>query len=266
MAAGKLRRAATSAAAAFQFLTRIPVPLNVPFDERTLARSTVFYPLAGAAIGLAVVGLGALLHPWLSPLTLAVLLLALWIALSGGLHLDGWLDTADGVLSHRSRERMLAIMKDSRVGAMGVIAGVLLLLLKVSLLADAAAAAPGGRELALLVSVPVWSRWWMTAAIAGWPYARAGEGIGALFRAVKARHAIAAGLVAVLLTAAALLAFGAGPQALLLLPACPAAAALAGWPMAALLHRRLGGLTGDTYGAMNEAVEAALLLVFVLLV
>ena len=64
----------------------------------------------------------------------AVLLLAIWVVLTGGLHLDGLMDTADGILSHRPREQMLEIMKDSRVGAMGVIVCVLHLLLKFSLL------------------------------------------------------------------------------------------------------------------------------------
>uniref|UniRef100_UPI0005850CC2 adenosylcobinamide-GDP ribazoletransferase n=1 Tax=Paenibacillus sonchi TaxID=373687 RepID=UPI0005850CC2 len=65
----------------------------------------------------------------------AVITLILWVWLTGGLHLDGWMDCADGLLSYRTRERMLEIMKDSRVGAMGVLACMLLLLLKASLLA-----------------------------------------------------------------------------------------------------------------------------------
>ncbi|MCZ4151790.1 adenosylcobinamide-GDP ribazoletransferase, partial [Escherichia coli] len=101
-----------------------------------LRESVVYYPLVGAAIGLAVWLGGALFGTVLPALPAAVLTLTLWVWLTGGLHLDGWMDTADGLLSYRSRERMLEIMKDSRVGAMGVIACVLLLMMKAALLAD----------------------------------------------------------------------------------------------------------------------------------
>ena len=120
--------------AAFQFLTRLPIPVQIDYTERVFQRSSVFYPLVGFVIGLLLLLAGEGLTQVLPTMPAAVLLLAIWVVLTGGLHLDGLMDTADGILSHRPREQMLEIMKDSRVGAMGVIVCVLHLLLKFSLL------------------------------------------------------------------------------------------------------------------------------------
>ncbi|KHL96103.1 cobalamin synthase, partial [Paenibacillus sp. IHB B 3415] len=163
------------AAAAFQFLSRFPVKYSPDFSPELLRRSVVYYPLVGAAIGLSA-ALGAAAAAWLLPAwPAAVITLILWVGLTGGLHLDGWMDSADALLSYRSRERMLEIMKDSRVGAMGVLACVLLLLLKASLLA---ALIEGGSYsmLPLLLLPPVWSRWYMVRAMARYPLARGNEG------------------------------------------------------------------------------------------
>ena len=101
--------------AAIQFLTRIPVPVEVPFTNAVLKRSTLFFPVAGLLVGLATWGGGWLLQQVLPVMPAAALTLLIMLGMTGGLHLDGLMDTADGILSHRSRERMLEIMKDSRV-------------------------------------------------------------------------------------------------------------------------------------------------------
>ncbi|MFB6363069.1 adenosylcobinamide-GDP ribazoletransferase [Paenibacillus elgii] len=263
-------------AAAFQFLSRLPVPVKLDYNDALFRRSVVFYPLVGLVLGLITAAAGLLLTSVLPPLPAAALLLGLWVLLTGALHLDGLMDTADGILSHRSRERMLEIMKDSRVGAMGVIAAVLVLLLKWSLLTEllpAAVAGSQGNQWLLLVLVPLWSRWYMVVAIAHWPYARqAGSGMGGFFRGVGAGHAVGSGLVALLLSlcvVAAGKAFGGlslpfwhmvGIVVILF-----AVTIGSGVLMSVSIHRKLGGLTGDTYGAMNEFLEAALLLVLVLI-
>ncbi len=263
-------------AAAFQFLTRLPVPVKLDYNDALFRRSVVFYPFVGLVLGLITAAAGLLLTSVLPPLPGAALLLGLWVLLTGALHLDGLMDTADGILSHRSRERMLEIMKDSRVGAMGVIAAVLVLLLKWSLLTEllpAAAAGGHGNLWLLLALVPLWSRWYMVVAIACWPYARqAGSGMGGFFRGVGAGHAAGSGLMALLLSLCVIAAgeaFGGlslpfwhmvGIVVILL-----AVTMGAGVLMSVLIHRKLGGLTGDTYGAMNELLEAALLLVLVLI-
>ncbi|MDF2924254.1 MAG: cobalamin 5-phosphate synthase [Paenibacillaceae bacterium] len=252
--------------AAVQLLSRFPLPVQVPYEERVLRRSVVFYPVVGLFIGLvlAIAGWGTVLV--LPAGTAAAFLTGLWVALTGGLHLDGLMDTADGVLSHRSRERMLEIMKDSRVGAMGVIVCVLQLLMKYALL-SALLANDGKLQWSLLLLVPVWSRWYMTAAIAIWPYARKGEGMGALFREVGTRELALSSLAAAVISLAVLAGAlgGTGWSTAALLSACGAAiSGGAGTLAAARLARKLGGLTGDTYGAVNELAETALLLGVVL--
>lgn len=257
-----------AAVAAFQFLTRIPVPVEVPFERPVLTRSIIYFPVAGAAIGLCLSALSWALPHVLPPWPSAVVLLAIWIGLSGGLHLDGWMDTADGVLSHRSRDRMLEIMKDSRVGAMGVIAAVLLLLLKASLIAWLLGEESGNAYIAIpavLVVSAVWSRAWMGIAIAGWKPARPNEGIGQLFHGVKLGYALAsAGLAAFISFAALIINEVNLIEANLLAVSGGCIAISTGGLMALWLNRKLGGLTGDTYGAMNEAVELAMLIAVVI--
>ncbi len=148
--------------------------------------ASFFYPFVGWVLGGLVAVLGGMLTALgLPPTVAAALTLCGWIALTGALHLDGLMDTADGIFSHRSRERMLEIMKDSRVGAMGVIACVLLLLIKWSLLSELLGTS--GERLPsswpLVSLAPLWSRWFMVAAIVGWPYARASQsgGLGGFF-------------------------------------------------------------------------------------
>ncbi|PZD96226.1 adenosylcobinamide-GDP ribazoletransferase [Paenibacillus sambharensis] len=285
MAVAALKSALQGLVMAVQFLTRFPVPVAVPFDQRTAAWSTLFFPVSGALIGLTAGGTAWLLAEWLPVLPAAVIITGLWTMLTGGLHMDGWMDTADGVLSHRSRERMLEIMKDSRVGAMGVIAAVLLLLFK---FAAIAALLEIGRSLAaaaVLACVPVWSRWWMTVSIAGWPHART-EGLGQLYQKVGFKHASASAVTGLVVTAAIMMLagradlpgiygwnaeissgagnVGAAGSIWLSLLQWPLLAVLFGLPLAWWLARKLGGQTGDTYGAQNEWVEAGLLLAAVI--
>lgn len=254
-------------AAAFQFLSRFPVPVRLNYTEELFRRSTVGYPLVGLAIGLTVLGAAWLLDVILPAGPAAAIVLAVWVALTGGLHLDGLMDTADGILSHRPREKMLEIMKDSRVGAMGVLACALVLLLKWSLLTELVGRWPAAW---LLPLVPVWSRWYMVAAIASWPYARQGQegGMGGWFRSVRLRHTTAAGILALLLSAAVVATIPAAEGRLVAAQTAfwmVLTCAVVGNRMSAYIHRKLGGLTGDTYGAMNELLETLLMVVLLLL-
>lgn len=261
MVMGFLKRELQAAGAAFQLLTRIPVPASIPFTPELLARSVVYYPLVGAVIGGIVAAAGAWLDGGVPAMPAAVLLMAVWMLLSGGLHMDGLMDTADGVLSHRSRERMLEIMKDSRVGAMGVIAAVVILLFKFAVLDTWL---DEGRD--WLAEAPLFalacglSRLWVVIAMAGWPFARPNEGLAAMFRNVRWRHAAGAAAMQAVLTAVCLLSFPEASFGWLAGVALPAGIMIAaGCGLSAWLTRRLGGLTGDTYGAMTELLEAALL-------
>lgn len=235
---------------ALQFLTRIPAGGSHDVTDETFGGSVKYFTLVGAVIGAILAGFCYLADPYLPANTLAALLILLEIGLTGALHCDGLMDTIDGVFSGRSRERMLEIMKDSRVGALGVTAFAALLLLKWSLLTDLAISLP----LTTLFIMPVLGRLAMVIAIICFPYARP-EGLGKAFALYAGRPAlyIAAG-IAILLVAP----FGHSAQLSLL--AAAAFAHLAG----RYFTKVLGGLTGDVYGAITELTEILVLLIAIL--
>lgn len=267
-AAAWLKQWMHAAIAAFQLLTRLPLPIAIDYTEAVFRRSVVFYPLVGAFLGLLLAAAGTGLPYALPAFPSAVLLLGLWIYATGALHLDGLMDTADGIFSNRPREQVLEIMKDSRVGAMGVVAGVFILLLKLSLLTALLDA--GWRQAApYIICIPLWSRAFMVVSIRCWTYARKGQGMGSYYRGVGTRHTAAALLAAAAMTFAIVLT----AQLWDMEHAAPAIRTTAfvtcGFGLVSLasgtlLNRRmsakLGGLTGDTYGAGNELVETGLLL------
>jgi adenosylcobinamide-GDP ribazoletransferase len=240
--------------AALSFLTRLPVaPRDLRADE--LGRALAWFPAAGVVIGLAGAALAAAVAGAAAPPTLvAVGVVALGAALTGGLHLDGVADVADGLAGGRGdRARALEIMRDSRIGAIGATALVLVVLAKVH--ATAALLARGA--LAPLIIAPVAARWAVTVAIVRFPYARA-DGLGAAFHHHgRVRDvALATALTALAVAAPAAIAGWTAAAAL----ATSLAAALT---VAAVVGRRLGGLTGDAYGAIIEAAELAALIAMI---
>ena len=234
---------------AWQFLTAVPLPLSMPAEPRHLGRAVACFPLIGALIGLLLALVDAGVRRLLPVGPASAVVLVASVLLTGGLHLDGLMDTADGVFGGRTVERRLEIMRDSRAGSYGVLAGALALLLKFACLADL----PAALRLPALVIAPVVGRWAMAGAVVCFLYARP-QGLGAAFKAgARPAHAGAATALALV---AAWMAFGVTGIWLLLgggLVALLAAGYLAG---------KLGGLTGDCYGAVNETVEVGLLLGF----
>jgi len=250
--------------AAFQFLTRIPIPKEIPFDKKTLQRSVIFFPVVGVVLGVIVSAAAALLTYVAPPMIASVLTLLLWVFLTGGLHLDGLMDTADGVLSGRSRERMLDIMKDSRVGSYGILAAIFVLLLKFAglyyLFEQYAEHQLGITWLLLAIGAAcMWSRWWMVISISSWKPAREG-GLGQLFNGIKLQYVSVATAISLFIYLMALMIYviiiGGNLYYVWLSLLIPVCSAIVGWLIAKWLKRKLGGLTGDTYGAMNEIVEA----------
>lgn len=240
-------RAVTSWWIALQFLSSLPVRLARMPTPAQSGRSLLYYPLVGLVFAVVLMGLDHLLAG--SPLPLrAAILLAAWVALTGGLHLDGLADTADAwVGGYGDRERTLAIMKDPRSGPMAVVALVLLLLVKFTAL------------LALLQAGQD-NFWWLApvlgrAALLGLflttPYVRA-QGLGTALAEHLPRRAAWAVLAVCLLAGLA----GLGSALLVGI----AAFAWLRW----LLLRRLGGTTGDTAGAMVECLETVLLVALAL--
>ncbi|MET0351588.1 MAG: adenosylcobinamide-GDP ribazoletransferase [Rhizobacter sp.] len=222
---------------AFAFLTRVPMP-RVTIGAREQAASLKWYPFVGLVLGVMLGALALLMQAW-TPLPGAALLLVVWVALTGALHLDGLADSADAWIGGMGdRERTLAIMKDPRSGPAGVVALVLVLLLKFSALASLA-------DPLLLVLPPLLGRAASVGLFLTTPYVREG-GLGSALRGAPANGCRIA-LVATLVVA---LCFGTRGMAAvaiaLVIGAC--------WRRACL--HRLGGFTGDTAGALVEMIEA----------
>ncbi|MFI8581578.1 adenosylcobinamide-GDP ribazoletransferase [Ectopseudomonas khazarica] len=235
---------------ALQFLTRLPVSLPGMPTPAQVGRSLLWYPLVGLLLGVLLWGAHLLLGQTSMALQAAIIL-ALWVGLSGGLHLDGLADTADAwVGGFGDRERTLAIMKDPRSGPIAVVVLVLLLLLKYAALLTLLQAGQG----ACLILLPWLGRSLLPVLLVTTPYVRAG-GLGQALVEHAPRRQLPWVLAVHLLL---MLAFG--WQALL---AVASALLLFAWTRRALL-RRLGGTTGDTAGALVELAECGMLLVLAL--
>lgn len=233
---------------ALQFLTRLPVRLAARPTPQQLGQSLLCYPLVGVVIGLLLLLLQAVTASAPLPLQ-AALLLALWVGLTGALHLDGLADSADAwVGGFGDRERTLAIMQDPRSGPVAVVVLVLLLLLKFAALL---ALLERGEHLALLL-VPVIGRGALLGLFLCTPYVRSG-GLGEAL----AQHLPRPGAKALLLLLVlAGLLFGGFWVVLVVL--------VAFWLLRRLLLQRLGGTTGDTAGALLEVLECTALVALVL--
>jgi adenosylcobinamide-GDP ribazoletransferase len=230
---------------ALAFLTRFPVPRRL--IQTGWQQSPPWYPLTGLILGFFLCVAALFFDALMPPLLSAMLTIACWVLVTGGLHLDGLMDTLDGFASHRERARTLEIMKDSRVGAMGVLAAILLLGHKLA----AVISLHGADKYASLVLAPMLARGTALIAIYLFPYARK-EGIAtSLGRSKKVLWpfiliglSLAAGMIwlewAVWL--GVIFSF------------------LTGWVVIRLALSKIGGCTGDVYGALIELTETAFLI------
>lgn len=233
---------------ALAFLTRLPGGAD-PVDEAELADSLAAFPLVGALLGAIAAAVLAGFSSFLEDEVAAVLTLAVVSAATGALHLDGLADTFDALGAGRDPERRLGVMRDSRIGAHGAVALVLVLLAQAACLAEladegAAAALVGGLAVARALAV---------LAIVAHPYARA-RGLGRPFvhsSPGTVATSLGIGLVVALLAPAP---GGIATTVVAVLAASTAALAFWWW-----LARSLGGLTGDTYGAGIEIAQVAYL-------
>jgi adenosylcobinamide-GDP ribazoletransferase len=235
--------------AALQFLTVIPI--RAPLEERDFERSPAWFPFVGLIIGgLCMLGDFVSWKLGVTGLLRDLLVIGLLSALSGGLHLDGLADTADGFLSARPRERVLEIMRDSRIGTMGVLALVFVLAIKVAALEGLA----GSARWKTLLFAPMAGRAMQIAAMRFLPYARgAAGGLATIF--VRRNSWPRAVWVSGCWLAAACSLFGLRMGLLLAVSVMVAAVGASIWSA-----RRIGGFTGDTLGATSELVETAALL------
>ena len=235
-----------------EFLTRVRFSKRTDWRDEDFSRSVPYFPLVGLVIGFLLAAVNYRLFYIETPLFLRVTLLLLAeIIITGGLMYDGFMDTADGVFSARSRERMLEIMKDSHVGSNAVLAIIILLLLKIAAYLELS-----GETLTwVLLTMSVATRTFMVVFIVNFPYARK-EGIGHMFTKYAKpfytyiAFAVCAGIIA-----------ACGLQYLAVAGICFTVTLI----IAQYLKTQLGGLTGDTYGALTECGNVIYLLTAVFL-
>lgn len=229
---------------AVQFLTRIPTPQIKDFEPALLAKSVGWFPAVGLLLGgllLGIVYAGALIDPWLA----AILGLAFWVWVTGGLHLDGLADMSDGLgAAHRDPARFLAVLKDPHLGSFGVLSLIIQCLLKLVLLMLVVKL----QLWAVLLMIPAWSRsgvfiWQTLPSLA--------PGMAEQFTWQKSRRAALCWWLALLAASAYFC------PVILLAPLI-----LVGYRQ--WLNVKLGGVTGDCLGAGIEISESALLLMAVL--
>ncbi|MDD3155295.1 MAG: adenosylcobinamide-GDP ribazoletransferase [Victivallaceae bacterium] len=239
---------------ALSVLSVLPCGKNFQPDEMELSRSVNAFPLVGILLGGIVALAGMLLQTGLPILPLAVALVLIAEALSKGFHLDGAGDTFDGLLSGRTRERKLEIMRDSRIGSMGVLAIFSVLALKISLLASL----PAHRIAFAAGSMVLAGRCGLIWPIAFGQYARR-EGLGALWF----RQKPFVGMLLAAVLPASVLQWDRTPDGCWIAGALPVVLILGGWLWSLQMKKVLGGHTGDTLGAFEEFSEIAALLLIV---
>ena len=242
--------------AALKFLTILPLGRQRQDSLEEIRGSLVYYPLVGLLIGLFLAGLNWLFSLVLPAALANALLLVSLVIVTGALHLDGFIDTCDGIAGHKPAEARWQVMRDSRTGAFGVVGAVLLLLLKYAALNSV----PAGLLTPTLIMMPVLGRWAMVFAIFAYPYARP-EGLGKVIKPGATWLTFAAATIITL-------AIGVG-IAWLGLYVTAAVTMLGVWVIivlaAAFFKKMFAGLTGDTYGAINEIAEVGALILITLL-
>ncbi len=236
---------------AIQFLTVFPLGLKT--DEKDLGRSIPWFPIAGLCVG----AVSALVY-WaanrlhLPPILSSALAVVSLAVLSGGLHLDGLADGADGLFSHRSPDRILEIMKDSRIGTMGVLALVFAILIKwIALLSLAPEQA-----IPMLFLAPCASRAAMSVCLTLFPYARQ-DGLAKVFMRFRHPSDFVVPLLIAMVTGWFCLHING-----IIIVFVPV---MIGIAFSFYCKNKIGGITGDTLGAVSEIGETVSFLAAIIL-
>ena len=263
------------------FMTRIPMP-KIDYDEEKLGKSMKLFPLVGIVIGFILLFFSIVFSYVLSnlsfsaflPIIILVVILTDLIS-TGALHLDGLADTFDGIFSYRSKHKMLEIMKDSRLGSNGALALILYFLLKFILLFSLTIESREGAIYAIM-TYPVVSRFCSVVSCASSPYAR-GSGMGKTFvDNTKTCGLIVATVITLLYTIGMIfmpfvlftnysLPIQIIMKSILIIVIIVALSALFAYAFSKLIERKIGGITGDTLGALLE-ISSLLYIVLILVV
>ncbi len=232
-----------------QFFTRIPVPVKMEYDDRLYSRNIFLIPVVGLILGLPLFGIyTALAVNGDSRFLAAVLIVAGEVLLTGALHIDGLADSADGFFSYRDRERMLEIMKDSRIGTNGTLAVFMVLLLRVALLFSISPE----KSAVMVLLMPVFTRLTIPWLAGVSVYARK-EGMGgALVNSTGALQIVLSTAVTAAISIGVSLWLGFN---LLHIPVLIAAIAVFAVALSRYSTMKIGGITGDVVGAGIETSE-----------
>ncbi|MFA4880534.1 MAG: adenosylcobinamide-GDP ribazoletransferase [Candidatus Doudnabacteria bacterium] len=243
----KISNGVKSFLVALKFLTILPVGKDWEIQDKELAKSVSYFPLVGALIGLLLVAVDFIFGPLFPDAIVNLFILIILIIVTGALHLDGFMDSIDGLFSGQNKNRILEIMRDSKIGSFGILAVICLLSLKFSFLNEMQPAV----RYPVLILMPALSRWGVVYLAKIYPYARKGKGIGEPFaKLVGEKELIGATLFMAILIGLLLQLKGIviwlGVFMVLIL--------LGRW-----INRKISGMTGDTYGAIIETIEVVFL-------
>ncbi len=237
----------TSIIAAFQFLTIFPTIIKRMFTSQEMGRAVAWFPLVGIALGFLLYGVNYLAQIFFPISVSAAITLFAWIIFTRAFHLDGFMDTCDGLFGGFTPERRLEIMKDSRMGAFGTIGGILVLLTKYTALHSSV------NLFAALILATTLGRFASPIAIYFFPYVRE-NGLG--FE-MKQQVTLKEIVIASLITGITCL-FISSPLSFLLMLASVLISVLLSW----YVMRLISGLTGDIYGTITTVVEMFVLIIF----
>ena len=231
---------------ALQFLTRIPINKSIDFDHVNIRKSTYFFPYIGILLG-ALVALSYYVFLPINKDIASFIAVLMIIVLTGGLHLDGLSDTADGFYSARDKEKMLVIMKDSRIGAFGVISLILIILFKYIIISNL----ESNVGIILMLSLGN-SRLVVLIQMAYKKTSRPG-GLGELFHNSKAENYILLSIIQYIIIISFI-------NVKYLIPLI--GSVILGEIITRITYKKIDGFTGDVYGATIELREALSLLLF----
>jgi len=237
---------------ALQFLTIIPIKINA-IDREKFSQAMVYFPLVGLLLGFILFGINSLFFFFdFAQISIDIILVISLAALSGGMHLDGLSDSFDAFLSRKNKQEMLEIMRDSHAGVMGVLSIISAILLKIALL-YAVSLTLKGKSLLLLC---VFSRWAMVFTMLLFPYARQEGKAKAFIENINIRVIAIATLITLI---AAFLIWQINGLIVF------AVIALSVFFIGKFINKKIGGITGDTLGAINEITEMVTLFAITIL-
>jgi adenosylcobinamide-GDP ribazoletransferase len=255
-----MKRQALLLLVAIQFLTRLPVPHLRGFQTSWLSESARYFPLVGALVGVIGVGVWWLSAIFFPPAVAIGLMMSTSLLLTGAFHEDGFADVCDGFGGGRTRDAVLAIMKDSRVGAYGAIGVAMMLGLKWSVLVSL----PFAMFPVIVVGAHMVSRWCAIGLIWRLQYVRTDADAKSkpLANSLGGWDWLLSGALGALVLLPALLLIdpAARSQLALTLLAASAFSVVNTLLMAAYFRRRIGGYTGDCLGAAQQLSELSFLL------